>query len=231
LLEEFIINLEKFITLHSWWGPGISFLAGILASLSPCIYPLIPITLGVIGAYSVSSKRKGFVLSSIFVLGLALTYTSLGVISAALGIFLGKIMVNPFTYSLVGIFLLFLGLSLFDIVKIPFFSFNLNHKKRGSLFSIFIAGIISGLAIIPCIFPVLGAILGVISLKRDILYGGVNLFSFSLGYGVILLILGTFTSLISKLPKHGVWTIIIKKCIGIILLVTAFYFFIRALLF
>ncbi|RKY29574.1 MAG: hypothetical protein DRP68_07155, partial [Candidatus Omnitrophota bacterium] len=78
------------------------------------------------------------------------------------------------------------------------------------------AGIVSGIAITPCVFPVVGTILGIISLKKNILYGAVNLFFSSLGYGVILLVLGTFGSLISKLPRTGNWLIIIRKCLGVV---------------
>ncbi|MCD6583884.1 MAG: hypothetical protein J7K71_04295 [Candidatus Omnitrophica bacterium] len=91
----------------------------------------------------------------------------------------------------------------------------MNLKKGGSLFSVFLAGIVSGIAVTSCIFPVVGSILEIISLKRNVLYGVVNLFFFSLGYGVIPLILGTFGSLISKLPKIEDWLIIIKKCLSV----------------
>ena len=86
---------------------------------------------------------------------------------------------------------------------------------------------ISALTVAPCIFPVLGAILTLISLKGNALYGGTALFLFSLGYGLILIILGTFSSLIRKLPKQGLWLIIIKKSLGVILILVGGYFILK----
>lgn len=221
--------IDSLFSQHSYLSFFFSFLAGILASLSPCIYPLIPITIGVIGGYSLSSKKRGFVASFLFVLGIAVVYTLLGIISASLGIFLEKILLSYISSFILGFFLLFLGLSFLEIIKLPLFSFSLNYKPKKSLFSIFITGCISSLAITPCIFPILGMILGLISLKKDIIYGGLNLFCFSLGYGLLLMIIGTFTSLISKLPKKGTWLIIIKKSLGILICVIGGYFIIRGL--
>lgn len=217
---------EQIILSHSLWGILAAYFAGILASFSPCIYPLIPVTLGIIGAYSLHSKRKGFVMSFIFVLGFALIYTTLGLISAALGIFLGKLIVNPVSYTVIGAFLFILGLAMLGIIKISLVTLPQQYTKIKSLF---FAGMAAGLAAIPCIFPILGTILSLISMQKSILYGGTTLFSFSLGYGTILIVVGTCTSLISKLPKSDKWLIIIQRCIGWLLVVLGGYFLIKAL--
>ena len=221
-----LLELEEIFKSSYLLGLGASFLAGVLVSVSPCIYPLIPITLGIVGAESASTKLRGFFISLVFVLGVACIYTVLGIISAAFGILLGKFFVNPITYLILSIIFLILGLCLLEGIKIniPFFSFNYEASKNKEFFSIFVLGAISGLAIIPCNFPVLGAILSIISLKRNIAYGGLALFLFSLGYGVILIVLGTFTALIRKLPKQGLWLIITKKVLGAVLLGAAIYF-------
>ena len=88
---------------------------------------------------------------------------------------------------------------------------------------------ITGLVITPCIFPVLGAILTFISLKKNVIWGAINLFCFALGYGLILIVLGTFASLISKLPKVGFWNIIVKKIIGWLLIGSGMYFLLKIL--
>jgi len=92
------------------------------------------------------------------------------------------------------------------------------------LVSVFILGAISGFTIIPCNFPVLGAILSLISLEKNVLYGGTALFLFSLGYGTILVILGTFSSLIKKLPASGPWLTIVHKFLGLIFLIMGCFF-------
>ncbi|MCK4918042.1 MAG: sulfite exporter TauE/SafE family protein [Candidatus Omnitrophica bacterium] len=230
-MDNLLFNLEKIFISSPILGLGASFLAGIIVSFSPCIYPLIPITLGVVGAASTSEKTKSFFISLVFVLGIALVYTVLGIISSLFGMLIGNFFVNPITYLFLSILFFVLGGSLLSFIKIniPFFSPQYTHETKKGFFSIFILGIISGLAIIPCNFPVLGAILSLISLKKNVIYGAVALFFFSMGYGMILIIVGTSTTLIKKLPKKGFWLILINKFIGFIFIFISLYFLIRFL--
>jgi thiol:disulfide interchange protein DsbD len=204
-----------------------SFLAGILVSFSPCIYPLIPITLGIVGAKSVSTRSQGFFLSLVFVLGIACTYTVLGIIAALMGVLLAHFFMNPLVYLGLGLMLLVLGLSLFDVIKLKILSLPCDYKHKGGIFSVFILGMFSALALVPCTFPVLGTIVSLIALKHSIIYGGSALFLFALGYGIILLVLGTFTSLLTRLPKAGDWLIIVKRVLGGVLILTAVYFLMK----
>lgn len=227
MLYNLLDSLEKIFNSSPLLGLGVSFLAGILVSFSPCILPLIPITLGVVGATSVTSRAKGFLVSAIFVLGVATIYTVLGVAAALFHVVFEKLFLNPATYIFLGFFFVLMGLSLFGIVRVNFFSFSHNYKHKPTYPSIFILGLISGLSIIPCNFPVLGSILTLISLKKDVFYGAVALLIFSLGYGSVLLILGTFTSLIAKLPKQNKVVIIINKSLGVVLFLMGLYFFLK----
>ncbi len=226
MFYDTLINLDRIFNSSLGLGLGVSFAAGVLASFSPCIYPMIPITLGIIGAITSSSKLKGFLVSSIFVLGIAFVYSVLGALSSLFGTFIGAVVINPVTYSVLVLVFIVLGLSQLDIlkIKIPFFSVNYTPDKTAGFFTIFILGAVSGLAMIPCNFPVLFSILNLIALKKNIIYGIVALFIFSVGYGFILIILGTFTSLIGKLPKQASWIILIKKITGFLLLGVGCYF-------
>jgi len=226
MFENILIGLEKVFNSSPFLGLGASFLAGILVSFSPCIYPLIPITLGIAGIENATTKLRGFTISLTFVLGVAFIYTCLRIATSILGMLLCNFFINPVTYLALVLIFSFLGVVLlFEIkINIPFFTFNYECSRKKELFSIFILGAVSGLALIPCNFPVLGAILSIIALKKNILYGGIALFIFSLGYGTILIILGTFTSLIRRLPKQGLWLIIVRKVIGLIFLAMAGYF-------
>lgn len=228
MVEQVLASLEKVIQLHPVLGLGASFFAGILVSFSPCIYPLIPITLGIVGATSASTKSKGFLLSFLFVLGIAAVYTALGVISAFLGIFFWKFFVNPVTYIILAFVFFILGASCFEIIRLrtPFHIHYQRWAGKGFV-SVLVLGMVSGLAIIPCNFPVLGAILSLISLKGSALYGAIALFLFSLGYGILLLVLGTFSSLIRKLPKKGAWVIIVERSLGMIFLGVGIYFLLK----
>lgn len=228
MFNQWLVTLESFFTLSSLWGLGASFLAGILASASPCIFPLIPITLGIVGATSASTKLRGFIISLSFVLGLSIVYTALGIVSSIFGVLLGKFFVNPITYIALAITFLFLSAASFGLIKINLpFSLGSTYKAKGGLISVFILGMVSAFAFIPCNFPVLGAILSFISVKQSVVYGALALFFFSLGQGMPLIVLGTFTGLIQKLPKQSLWLIIIKKGFSVILALVGVYFFVK----
>jgi len=227
-MTKLFLILEKFF--NSGAGPGLaaSFLAGILASFSPCIYPLIPVTLGVIGAASAKSRMKGFRLSLIFVLGIAVTYTALGVIAALAGMFLSELFLNPLAWFLMGGLFILLGLSMWDIIRLDiFFPLEVPAGNATGLF-IFVMGMVSAFALAPCNFPVLGAILSLIAVKGDVFYGGICLFLFSLGYGAILIVLGTFVALIERLPRQGRWLIMIQRVLGLLLVFSGVYFLVKA---
>jgi cytochrome c-type biogenesis protein len=222
-------QLETIFNTSPGWGLVASFAAGILTSFSPCVYPLIPVTLGIVGARSVSSPAKGFFLSFIFVSGIACAYTLLGVVASLLGIFLAKFFINPYTFFLLFVVYLLLALSLFDVVRIPILVAPKGYKQGHSWFSLFSLGFLSALAITPCIFPVLGSILGMISLKKNVAYGALALLLFSFGYGFLLLLIGTFSSFMARLPKNGPWLIIVKRALGAILIFCAVYFGIKGI--
>jgi thiol:disulfide interchange protein DsbD len=211
-----------------------AFLAGILASFTPCVYPFIPVTLSFIGVKANTSKIKGFLLSLTFSCGLALTFSVLGVIAALSGKVFGSFTQTPFFYLLIANIYLLLALNLLDILKVPvkYFSFLsiLASKKivpKGFL-SVFILGALSGLVISPCTTPILGAILTYIAKERDILMGSMLLTSFALGMSVLLILAGTFGAFLQSLPKSGVWNRRLKNAAAIILIIASEYFFMKA---
>jgi cytochrome c-type biogenesis protein len=206
----------------------IAFLGGILASLTPCIYPMIPITAGVIGHANVGgSKWRGFVLSLTYVIGMALTYAALGIFAAATGRFFGAINTNPWTVLLVGNVLLLFGLGMLDVFQLPSFAGQFTSRRLG-ITGIFLAGISSALVAGPCTTPVLGSLLAYTATSQSLLAGGLLLFVFSLGMGVLLLGVGTFSSFLAAIPRSGAWMAKIKKIMGLLMLGMAQYFFIKA---
>ncbi|MDR2551080.1 MAG: sulfite exporter TauE/SafE family protein [Desulfobulbus sp.] len=206
----------------------IAFLGGVLASLTPCIYPMIPITAGVIGHANVGGSRwRGFFLSLLYVAGMALTYAALGVFAAATGRFFGTINSSPWTFLAVGnIFLLF-GLTMLDALPMPAFASRFSSARLG-LTGIFLAGVASALVAGPCTTPVLGSLLAYTATSQSLIAGGLLLFVFSLGMGALLLGVGTFSSFLSSLPRSGPWMVLIKKAMGILMLLIAQYFFVKA---
>jgi len=203
----------------------VAFFGGVLLSFTPCVYPLIPISAGFIGVRAAGSKIKGLVLSLIYVTGVAIIYSLLGLMASLTGKFLGAISTHPITSIFVGVIIIIFGLSLFDkfsiylpnIIKLP-------TIKKGDYFSTFLLGLTSGLIISPCISPVLGAILVYLSTKKNLLYGMTLLLSFAYGMGLILILSGTFSSILLGFPKSGKWLIFIKRLFAVLLMAMGIYF-------
>jgi len=203
----------------------IAFVGGIAASLTPCVYPLIPVSVGYIGANSSGSKRKGFILSLFYVTGVAVTYSFLGLLASLTGTIFGKISSSPLTYIIVGIVIVLFSISMLEWINIPIFNLiKLPAVKKGNYLSVFVLGLTSGLIASPCLTPVLGSILAYLAAKKNLLYGATLLFVFAYGMGIILIIAGTFSAFLVSLPKAGKWTVIIKKVFALILIILGLYF-------
>jgi thiol:disulfide interchange protein DsbD len=224
LLSQFDTYLQSSLIV----SVVLAFLGGVLASLTPCVYPMIPITAGVIGHANVGGSRwRGFGLSLTYVTGMALTYAALGVFAAATGQFFGAVNSSPWTFLLVGNVILFFGLGMLDVIQLPSLASNLGRRRLG-LSGIFVAGISSALIAGPCTTPVLGTLLAYTASTHSLLTGGLLLFAFSFGMGALLLGVGTFSSFLSSIPRSGEWMVKIKKGMGVLMLLLAEYFFIKA---
>jgi len=208
----------------------LAFFGGVLISLTPCVYPLIPITAGYIGVNAASSKLKGLFLSLVYVTGMALTFSALGLIASLTGKIFGVISSHPVTYIAVGIVILIFGLSMLDVLNLilPSF-FRLPGLKKGDYFSTFILGLASGLIVGPCLTPALGAILAYLTTKQNIFYGATLLFVFAYGMGVIFILAGTFGGLLLGYPKLNNWMVYIKKFIGVVIITVGIYFIITGI--
>jgi len=204
----------------------LAFIGGITVSFTPCVYPLVPISLSYIGAKS-SSRIKGFSLSLVYVSGIAITYAALGLFASLTGKVFGNISSHPLTYILVGSVIIIFAISLFGILKIPCVTGVINNAqplKKKSYFSIFLLGLTSGFIVSPCLSPVLGSILAYLATRKNILYGASLLLSFAYGMGLILILSGTFAGFLNNLPKSGKWLVYFQRLAGVILLIMGGYF-------
>ncbi|MDI6606389.1 MAG: cytochrome c biogenesis protein CcdA [Candidatus Omnitrophota bacterium] len=204
----------------------IAFFGGVLVSFTPCVYPLIPISAGFIGIRSAGSRAKGLFLSLVYVSGIAVIYSLLGLIAVSSGSLFGEISSSPAAYLLAGGVIIFFALFMSDllILRLPRLPELSLGKNKGYL-SVFLLGLTSGMITSPCLTPVLGSILAYLATKKNLLYGALLLFSFAYGMGLILIIAGTFGSFIlGLLPKSGRWTVYVKKLYALILLAMGLYF-------
>jgi thiol:disulfide interchange protein DsbD len=204
------------------------FLGGILVSFTPCVYPLIPVTVGYVGGCAHGSRLKGFLLSMVYALGIAVTYSALGLIASLTGKIFGQIAGTPWPYFIVANACIFFGLVLLGVFSIELRIFNARRIEPKGFFSVFLVGLISGLVVGPCTAPALGTILIYVSTKQNLFYGALLLFCFAYGMCALLILSGTFSGLLVNLPKSGAWLNRIKKICGIILILTGEYFLIQA---
>lgn len=206
---------------------ALIYLMGILMSLTPCIYPMLPITAGVLQAQGSNSMARSFVLSLSYSLGTATTFAIFGLIAASTGHLFGQLLINPWFILLIVSILTYLGGSMFGWyeVYIPTFmqSSTVSHKK-GSLLSAFVMGVISGSIASPCLSPGLALLLTIVATLGNQLLGFLMLFVFGLGLSLPLLIIGTFSSSINVLPQSGQWMVEIKKIFGWMLFGMSIYF-------
>lgn len=204
------------------------FLAGILTSLTPCVYPMIPITLAVIGAKSKGqSKAKSLSMSIVYVLGIAFTFSSLGVVAALTGSLFGSALSSPLVVGVLAAIFVILGLSMYGLFELqaPAALRNMgSSKKETGYFGAFFAGLVSGIVAGPCVGPVLIGVLAYVGEKQDAVYGFSLLFTYALGMGMLFIVLGTSSSMLNKLPRAGGWMDGVKFLFGTTMIGMALYY-------
>lgn len=204
-----------------------AFLYGILISLTPCIYPMIPITAAIVQTRATSAMWYNFLLSLTYVLGTALTYATLGLFVALTGNIFGQWLANPWFILFIILFFIYLAGSMFGWYEIYMPKFLTNKKditSKGSFIYTFFAGMISGTVSSPCLTPALAAILLYVANQGNPFLGFITLFFFALGMGMILLIVGTSSAALNLLPTSGIWMIEVKRIFGFLLLGICIYF-------
>ena len=233
MFQQLILNLQAYVQSGSAVAYLAAFVGGIFISFTPCVYPLIPVTVAVIGAQKAQSRHKAFLLSLSYVIGIAVTYSALGLIAALTGSLFGRIQTNPWTFFIVGNVCILLGLSTLDIFDLSFlFAFSSNVRAKGLFGKGFVgnvlAGMVAGLVVGPCTAPALGVLLAYVATTQRVIFGMTLLFTFAMGMGCLLVLVGTFTGILTSLPKAEAWTLKIKKAFGLLLIALGEYFLIKA---
>ncbi|HVF40123.1 MAG TPA: cytochrome c biogenesis protein CcdA [Gemmatimonadaceae bacterium] len=214
---------------------GLLFIAGVLTSLTPCIYPMIPVTAAIVGGQSVGTtptpKWRTVLLTLSYVIGLAAVYASLGLIAGLTGTLFGAIGTNPWLYFAMGNLLVFAALSMLDVLPVRIPSSLLQRAATagtaGRASGAFIMGAVSGLVAAPCSAPVMAAVLTWVTTTQRAFLGFVYLFSFSLGMCALLVGVGLFSGSVARLPRAGQWMVWVKRAFALLMLGVAEYYFIQ----
>ncbi len=210
-----------------FWAFLFVFVGGILTSFTPCVYPLIPITVSVFGAGESVSRLRSFLLSVTYVMGIALTYSILGVAVASTGAVFGQIMADPRVMVPVCGILIALGLSMLGVfeLRVPYAVQNRLNTVGGAGFAgAFAMGTVAGIIAAPCTGPALGAVLSYVATTESVFLGFWLLLTYAIGMGLLFIVIGTFSSAIAALPRSGGWMYILENIFGVAIITVALYF-------
>ena len=226
-------GLSEALAANPLLALALLFGGGVAISLTPCVYPMIPITASVISgtAREGQSWRRTLGLTMTYVVGMAMLYAFLGMLAGLTGTLFGTVSASPWALLAIGNLLLLFALAMFDVipVRVPQrLTAWAGSRKGGSYGAVFALGATSGIVAAPCGAPAFAAVLAWVAATRAGFMGFVYLFVFSLGMTTLLVVVGLFSGALSRLPQSGKWMVIVKRVAAVIMLGVAQYYFIQA---
>jgi cytochrome c-type biogenesis protein len=209
------------------------FGAGVLTSLTPCVYPMIPITASVIAGTAREGQGRGRTvgLTLTYAVGMAMLYAILGAVAGVTGTLFGTVSASPWALLGIGNLLLLFALVMFDVIRVPVPRKLLRwagSRQGGSYGAVFVMGAASGVVAAPCGAPAFAVVLTWVAATQAGVLGFVYLFVFSLGMTALLVVVGLFSGTLALLPRSGVWMVWAKRVAAILMIAMAQYYFVRA---
>lgn len=228
--SENSVSPNQIGTIFQERGSALAFLAifliGLALNLTPCVYPMLSVTVSIFGAQNDTNGAMGshilrvFLKAVTYVLGIATMYSVLGVVAALGGGLFGSWLQSPFVLGGIGVLLIGLSLSSFGLYQIQM-PYWLTSKLGGTtgtgIISLYLSGLVVGVFAAPCVGPPVIALLAFVSAKADPVFGFWVFFTLSLGLGLPYLILGTFSGMLKKIPRSGEWMVWVEKIFGVML--------------
>jgi len=213
----------------------ILFIAGVLTSLTPCIYPMIPITAAIVGGSAVGDaprpRARTVLLTFAYVIGLATAYASLGLVAGLSGTIFGSVSTNPWLYFAMANLLVLAALAMLDVIPVRLPTALLTRAatagEGGKISGALIMGAVSGLVAAPCSAPVMAAVLTWVTATKSGVLGFIYLFVFSLGMCTLLVVVGLFSGTVARLPRAGEWMVWVKRLFALIMLGVAEYYLVQ----
>lgn len=204
------------------------FILGLALNLTPCVYPMIPITIGFFGHQGEGKASRVFVLAMMYLLGIAITYSTLGVIAALSGQMFGALLQNPWVLIAIAVVMVVLSLSMFGVYQLRPPSFLVQKasdlSSGAGILGAFSMGLVVGIVAAPCVGPVTIGLLTYIGATGNPWLGFWMFFVLSVGLGAPYVVLAMFSGAIKKLPRSGVWMIWVERLFGFMLIGMALYF-------
>ncbi len=202
----------------------IVFFGGLALNLTPCVYPLIPITIGYFA--NETGKGSSVLKASMYVLGISITYSVLGTIAALSGSMMGSLLTNPIVLIGIAIVMILLSLSMFGVYefRLPSGLMNIGGGSQSGAIGSLIMGLTMGIVAAPCVGPFVIGLLTYVAKSGNPFIGFIMFFVLSLGLGLPYLFLGIFSNKIGNLPKSGEWLNGVRIFFGLVLVGMAIYF-------
>lgn len=225
-MTDILESLSKQI-LENWWlAPLVALFAGVLTSFLPCSLSSIPLIIGYVGGTGQRDTKSAFRLSLTFAAGTAVTFTALGVVASLAGNLIGS--ASSWWYIALGVLMMLMALQTWEIYEIIPSSYLVSKNTKKGYIGAFIAGILGGVFSSPCSTPVLIALLAIVAGKGSVLWGILLLLFYSIGHGVLAVIVGTSIGLVQKLSAsegYGKFSMLMKAVMGTVILLIGFYMF------
>ena len=229
-LKSFEKNRTSTIETNEFSDKGILliliivFFGGLALNLTPCVYPLIPITIGYFA--NQTGKGSSVLKASMYVIGIAITYSVLGTIAALSGSMMGNLLTNPIVLIGIAIVMILLSLSMFGVYefRLPSGLMNLGGGAQSGAIGSLIMGLTMGIVAAPCVGPFVIGLLTYVAKSGNPFIGFIMFFVLSLGLGLPYLFLGIFSDKIGNLPKSGEWLNGVRIFFGLVLVGMAIYF-------
>jgi thiol:disulfide interchange protein DsbD len=220
-------SIATLVREHGWFTTIlIVFLGGLALNLTPCVYPMIAITVSYFGGQGGErNARRAFVSSLIYCLGIVLTYSTLGLIAALTGSLFGSALQSPILLVGIGLLLVALALSMFGVYELQPPQFLMQKatglSAKAGYIGVFFLGAVIGVIAAPCLAPFVVALLAFVGETGNPWLGWWLFFALALGLGVPYVVLGTFSGLLTRLPKSGTWMVWVKRVFGMALIAVA----------
>lgn len=196
------------------------FMLGLSLNLTPCVYPMLTITLSLFHGGRAESHGQSFLKALAYVSGITVMFTSVGLLAALTGEFFGGLLQNFWVLFLMGLFIIALSLSMFGLYTFQLPAWLMPQRRalrEKTWFEFFLSGLLAGVVAAPCVGPVVLSLLTAVSQTGDAVYGAVCFLILSIGMGFPYLILGTFSGLIRRLPKSGAWLVWFERLLAVVL--------------
>jgi thiol:disulfide interchange protein DsbD len=210
------------------------FVGGVLTSLTPCVYPMIPITAAIVGGQTAGqpvSRMRPVLLTLTYVLGLALVYSSLGVFAGLTGTLFGSVSTNPWLYFAMANVLILAALGMLDVIPIRLpagiMARAATMGTAGRFSGAFAMGAMSGLVAAPCSAPVMASVLTWVAVTHSMVLGFAYLLTFSLGMCTLLVVVGLSSGSLARLPRAGAWMVTVKRVFALVMLGAAEYYLVK----